>query len=94
MLDLLNKMDYIINKFNANTKQGDNKMTTIEIGNVGSIDQTKKIVEALENKTYMKFLVDWSPDYGNYAVNVSTTNPDTSEKELMEMVIFILATTI
>ena len=70
------------------------EMITIEIGNVGSLDQTKKIVEALENKTYMKFLVDWSPDYGNYAVTVSTTNLDISEKELMEMVIFTLATII
>jgi len=49
----------------------------------------KKII--LKKKTYFDFIVSYSPDAGNYPVVVSTERPETTEDELKNMVLFVLA---
>ena len=66
-------------------------MTTIELGNIGSKEQAEKIALKLNGKTYFDFIVSYSPDAGNYPVVVSTERPETTEDELKNMVLFVLA---
>lgn len=69
-------------------------MITVELGNIGSEKQAKKISNKLEGKTYMNFLVYMAPDAGNWPVSICTENEKVTEKELMEMVVFVLASEI
>ena len=66
-------------------------MTTIKLGTIGSEAQAVKIAEKLNGKTYMNFIVGYSPMYGNWPVSVSTERPDTTKKELRKLVCFVLA---
>lgn len=66
-------------------------MTTIELGNIGNKEQAEKLVSKLSNKTYMNFIVDYGICAGNYPVSISTEREETSEDELKDMVLFVLA---
>lgn len=66
-------------------------MTTIQLGNIGSKDQAEKIALKLNGKTYFDFIVSYSSDAGNYPVVVSTERSETTEDELKNMVLFVLA---
>jgi hypothetical protein len=66
-------------------------MTTIELGNIGSEEQAKKLISKLQGQTYMNFIVDYGVYAGNYPVIVSTERPETTEEELKDMVLFYLA---
>ena len=66
-------------------------MTTIELGNIGDKDQAIKIANKLNGMTYYNFIVGYSPNAGNYPVYVSTEHEDASEKELTDMVLYVLA---
>jgi hypothetical protein len=65
-------------------------MTTIELGNIGSEEQVKKLISKLQGQTYMNFIVDYGVYAGNYPVTVSTERPETTEEELKDMVLFYL----
>ena len=67
------------------------KMTTINLGNIGSKEQAEKLVKKLEGKTYMNFIVQYGICMNNYPVTVSTERAETSKKELRKMVTFYLA---
>lgn len=69
-------------------------MTTIELGNIGSEEQAKRIFEKLNGRTYMNFMVGYAPACGNWPVSVSTEREDTTEEELTSMVLFYLASEI
>ena len=66
-------------------------MTTIELGNIGSKEQVEKLIAKLSGKTYMNFIVSYSPSAGNYPVIISTERAETTESELKDMVLFYLA---
>lgn len=66
-------------------------MTTIELGNIGSKEQVEKLIAKLSGKTYMNFIVSYSPAAGNYPVIISTERAETTESELKDMVLFYLA---
>jgi len=68
-------------------------MTTIELGNIGSKEQAEKIIKAVDGKTFMNFKVDYTAMMGNYPVSVSS-DYDGTEKEITEMLLFTLATSI
>ncbi len=68
-----------------------NKMTTIELGNIGCKEQVQKLTLKLSGKTYMNFIVDYSICAGNYPVTISTERPETTEDELKSMVLFFLS---
>jgi len=68
-------------------------MTIIELGNIGSKEQVEKIKTALAGKTYMNLRVDYGIYADNYPVIVSTAG-DYTEKELTDMVLFALATSL
>ncbi len=67
------------------------QMTTIEIGNIGSEEQAKKLISKLQGQTYMNFIVDYGVYAGNYPVTVSTERPETTEEELREILLFYMA---
>ena len=55
----------------------------------------KKIEKKLQGKTYMKFNVEYGGTAGNNTITVTTTELENGleeRNELMEMVIFVLAT--
>jgi hypothetical protein len=66
-------------------------MTTIELGNIESLEQTNKIIEKLNGQTYMNFIVSYSVSAHNYPVSVSTENENVTEEELKDIVLFYLA---
>ena len=70
-------------------------MTTISLGNVGSEEKALKIKEALNGKTYYKFIVSYSHFAGNYPVIISTSyingNEDVTVDELKDAVLYCLA---
>ena len=66
-------------------------MTTIYLGNIGNKEQATKIVEKLNGKTYMNFIVNYEIYANNYPVSVSTERNDTTEDELKDMILFVLA---
>lgn len=72
-------------------QQKQNKMTTINLGNIGTKEQAEKIANKLNGKTFMNFQVEYSSDANNWPVIVSTERPETSKKELRKMVTFVLA---
>jgi len=67
-------------------------MKTIELGNIGSQEQAEKLVSKLNGKTFYNFIVDYGICQGNYPVSVSTEREETTEDELKDMVLFVLAT--
>lgn len=69
-------------------------MTTIKLGNIGCKFQAEKIETLLSGKTYMEFRVTTASCAGNWPVMVSTERPDTTEQELLEMVLFYIASNI
>jgi len=66
-------------------------MTTIELGNIGTEEQAKKIKNVLEGKSFYNFRVEYANMMQNWPVSVSTEYQDTTEEELREMVLFNLA---
>lgn len=69
-----------------------NKPTaTVDLGNIGSEDQARKIRRVLQGETMMNFFVNISSEMGNWPVSVSTYREGTTESELREMVLYTLA---
>ena len=66
-------------------------MKTIELGNIGSLEQVRNLILLLSGKTYMNFIVDYAVAAGNYPVSVSTEHPTVTQEELKDMVLFYLA---
>jgi len=66
-------------------------MTTIELGNIGSKEQAEKIANKLNGKTFFNFIVEYGICQGNYPVSVSTEREETTEEELKDMVMFVMA---
>jgi len=66
-------------------------MTTIELGNVQSEDQAKKLVEKLNGKTYYNFSVQYGTYAGNYPVTVTTEYEGAKKKEVKSMLMFVMA---
>jgi hypothetical protein len=67
-----------------------NGFTSIDLGNFGCKERALKLCSILEGKTYMNFMVSYSPCAGNYPVCV-TTESDVTEDELRRMVTYYLA---
>ena len=67
-------------------------MTTISLGNIGSKKQVEKIIAAIDGKTYMNFKVEYGIDVGNYPTTVSSDYNGCNESEIIEMLLFCLAT--
>ena len=65
-------------------------MVMINVNNVGCRELAEPIEKALNGKTYMDFQVRLCPIGGSFDVNVETLNPDVTEQELVEMVLFVL----
>ena len=66
-------------------------MITIELGNIGSEEQAKKIANKLNGKTYYNFKVEYNISAGNYPVSVSTSYEGAEEIEVKEMLFFVMA---
>ena len=66
-------------------------MITLELGNVGSEAQAKRIEEKISGKTYFNFNVSYSPDAGNWPVIVYTDYEGATEESAKEMLLFVLA---
>ena len=69
-------------------------MTTVELGNIGTEKQAKRIYEKLNGKTFFNFIVSYSSEAGNWPVSISTERSKTSKKELTNMILFVLASEI
>ena len=57
---------------------------------IGSAERGEIIKKRLEGRTFMKFYVNVCPYQGQCHVNVGTLRPETTEKELSDMVLFTL----
>jgi hypothetical protein len=66
-------------------------MTTIELGNIGDKEQAIRLVEFLGGKTFYNFIAQYGICAGNYPVSISTERVGTTEDELKDMVLFVLA---
>lgn len=67
-------------------------MTTFEFGSFTK-EKAQRIYDSLNGKTYMNFIVNWGIMPGGCPVTVSTRY-DCSEKEIAEMVMFTLASSL
>ena len=65
--------------------------TSITIGNIGSESQAKKVVAALQGKTYMDFQASTVCAANNWPVYVSSEYANVTKKELRKMAMFVLA---
>jgi hypothetical protein len=66
-------------------------MTSIQIRNVTSREAAEPLVRLLKGKTFMSFEVGLAPAGGSFDVWVTTLRPDTTEEELREMVMSVMA---
>lgn len=66
-------------------------MVIIEIGNVGSEEKAKKIEQFLTGRSFYDFKVNYACCVNNWPVSVSTNYPDAIEKEVRQMLLYILA---
>ena len=66
-------------------------MVTIDLGNVGSKEQAYKIASKIHGKTYYDFQVSTSIDAGNWPVQIWTNYPGATEKEVNDMLLFVMA---
>lgn len=64
---------------------------SIKITNVTYRERAQPLIDALQDQTYMKLQVQLCPIGGSFDVNVTTMRPDTTEKELTEMVLMVLS---
>lgn len=66
-------------------------MIEINLGNIGSEEQAKRIKQALEGKSFYNFKVYFASIAQNWPVSVTTDYPGAVESEVREMVLYILA---
>ena len=69
-------------------------VTQIELTKVSTEQEGERIASRLRGQTFMNFYVNVCPCNGSWTVNVGTLRPDTSERDLIDMVLFIMATMI
>ena len=65
-------------------------MTTINVARVINKSRAEKFTQMIEGQSFMNLQVEVCPDGGEFAVNVTTMRPDTTETEVMEMVMGIM----
>ena len=68
--------------------------TEIELTKTMTFAKGEHIALKLRGQTFMNFYVNVCPCGGSWQVNIGTMRPDTSERELMEMVLYVMATMI
>ena len=68
--------------------------TEIELTKTMTFAKGEHIALKLRGQTFMNFYVNVCPCNGSWTVNVGTLRPDTSERDLIDMVLFIMATMI
>lgn len=66
-------------------------MTSIKITNVTSEGRALPLVRCLEGRSYMDLRVVLAPAGGSFDVWAGTSRPDTTEDELREMILELLA---
>ena len=76
------------------TMKKENNRITVSLGNIGTKRGVEKIRKVLQGKTWYNLQVDWSPDAGNWPVEVSTTYEDATELEVKDMILFVLASSL
>jgi hypothetical protein len=67
---------------------------SIKVHNVTSREAAEPLVRLLEGKTFMNLEVGLAPAGGSFDVWVTTRRPDTTEEELREMVMSVMASCI
>ena len=66
-------------------------MVLINIGNMGSKEKAERIKQVLSGKSFYNFQVSTVSFMGNWPVSVWTDHEGADEREVLDMVIFILA---
>lgn len=66
-------------------------MTSIFLGNVGSLEIVQKLQQKLDGQSWMDLKVNYSIDCHNYPVIISTQDTEVTEEELRRMALFCLA---
>ena len=66
-------------------------MIEINIGNIGSEEQAKRIKQALEDKSFYNFRICYTSMAQNWPISVTTDYPGAVESEVREMLLYILA---
>ena len=69
-----------------------NKMTSINLGNIGSKTQAEKIKSKLQGQSWMNFEVIIFSMQNNWPVTIATEDTSVTKKQLRRMVTFVLAT--
>ena len=64
---------------------------THDLGNFGSEAVARAIGKAIEGETYFDIQVAYSPDCGNWGVEVYTEYEGAEQQDFQEMVAFVLA---
>ena len=74
------------------TQQKQNKMTSINLGNIGCKTQAEKIKAKLQGQSWMNFEVIICSMQNNWPVTIATEDTSVTKKQLRRMVTFVLAT--
>lgn len=83
---------YISKQRNDISHNKKNKMTSINLGNIGCKTQAEKIKAKLQGQSWMNFEVIICSMQNNWPVTIATEDTSVTKKQLRRMVTFVLAT--